>query len=108
MWKELARILGRMLQAEEIEWLYFEGGMSMQQRQKQVDDFHSNPAIKVMVCFCIPWRDPGLLTLMIRARWPRWAAADRASTSPVPTGSSLWIPGTTRPWSARQRVGCTV
>jgi SNF2 family DNA or RNA helicase len=49
-WIATARVLGRMLNESKIDFVYYNGEISTQARTKNLDDFRTNPSIKVMVC----------------------------------------------------------
>jgi SNF2 family DNA or RNA helicase len=51
-WAKLAWILGRMLFLEGIEFLYYFGGMTMEEKSAAVRDFEESESIKVMVKLC--------------------------------------------------------
>ncbi|KAK3955838.1 SNF2 family N-terminal domain-containing protein [Pseudoneurospora amorphoporcata] len=48
-WILLARVLGRVLQQEKIDFLYLFGGMGPTDREDQINAFQANPRIKVLV-----------------------------------------------------------
>lgn len=48
-WILVARILGRVLQQEKIDFLYLFGGMGPIDRENQIKAFQTNPKIKVLV-----------------------------------------------------------
>lgn len=48
-WVRLARILGRVLAEEGINFLYYFGSMTKDQRNKAVETFQDDPNAKVMV-----------------------------------------------------------
>lgn len=45
----MARIIGLMLKRENIQHVYFAGGMNDKQRTQSIESFHSNRKIKVMI-----------------------------------------------------------
>lgn len=48
-WLGTAKILGRMLEKEGINFLYYNGGLPILAREKNLGDFKTKPGIKVMV-----------------------------------------------------------
>ena len=48
-WVRLARIIGRMLTEEGINFLYYFGSMTKEQRNKAVETFQDDPKATVMV-----------------------------------------------------------
>ncbi|KAJ4419919.1 hypothetical protein N0V85_000806 [Neurospora sp. IMI 360204] len=47
-WIQIARIIGRVLQQENIDFLYLFGGMGPTDREDQIKAFQTNPKIKVL------------------------------------------------------------
>lgn len=47
-WAKLACIIGRMLDEEEISYLYYFGDMTKQQKEAAIPEFQDNPDVKVM------------------------------------------------------------
>ncbi|GAW20043.1 hypothetical protein ANO14919_095370 [Xylariales sp. No.14919] len=48
-WIATARVLGRLLDKFDIQFVYYNGHISVKQREKNLKDFQNNPDIKVMV-----------------------------------------------------------
>ena len=48
-WKLMARILGRMLNAENHGFVYYTGDMNKQARVEAVKVFHDNPRVKILI-----------------------------------------------------------
>jgi SNF2 family DNA or RNA helicase len=48
-WVMVGRILGRVLEQEQIKFLYYFGEMSREEKEDNIKDFHSKPDIKVLV-----------------------------------------------------------
>lgn len=45
----IGRILGRVLQQEQIKFLYYFGEMSREEKEDNIKDFHKKQEIKVLV-----------------------------------------------------------
>lgn len=50
-WMGTSRVLGRLLNRSKIKFVYYNGGVSIVQREKNLGDFKKYSEIKVMVCF---------------------------------------------------------
>ncbi|KAH6724286.1 SNF2 family N-terminal domain-containing protein [Leptodontidium sp. MPI-SDFR-AT-0119] len=48
-WRAFAAIVGRVLEGENIHFVYFTGDMTIKSRQDATAEFRSNPSVKIMV-----------------------------------------------------------